>query len=168
MATGGDRQLESASPAQSRFEESLRRERVRREGKKAASGIKRSGGPKPSRPKPIPVEHRSAAEEWHNMPWLQQCEVCRTKPAEQAHHAIREQILRHFAYSYGFDFEVVRWDKRNRIWICGEKCHEPHTQASKRIHVSTLRPETFEFITEFGFVWALEKEYDHGVSEEAA
>jgi hypothetical protein len=151
------------SSAQTRFEESLRRERERREGRKAASGLKRSSGLKPSRPTPIPVEHRSAAEEWHDMPWLQQCEVCGEEPARDPHHCIKEQTLRQFAYWYGYDFDVVRWDIRNRIWICGEKCHEPHTQASKRIHVSKLRPETFEFITEYGFGWALEKEYDHSV-----
>jgi hypothetical protein len=157
----------SASPAQARFEESLRRERQRREGKKAAGGLRRSGGPKPSRPKPIPVRHRPAAEEWRRWGLAQQCEVCREKPAEQAHHVVREQTLRKCAHDFGYDFEVVRWDRRNRLLIC-TGCHEPHTNASRRIHVSTLRPETFEFITEFGFVWALEKEYDHSVSEEAA
>ena len=113
MATRGDR-LVSASPAQARFEAAMARERRRREAKRAGSGLKRSGGPKPSRPKLIPVMHLTAAEEWHSVPWLQQCEVCGTKPAEQAHHAIREQILRRFAYSYGYDsWEQYKWDPRS-------------------------------------------------------
>jgi hypothetical protein len=157
----------SASNAQTRFEESLRRERQRREAKKAGSSLARSNGPKPSRPKPIPVEHRSAAEEWHNMPWLQQCEVCGEEPARDPHHCIKEQTLRHFAYSYGYDFEVVRWDGRNRLWV-GADCHERHTNASRRIHARQLPAHVFVFSHEYGFDWALEKEYDQNVSEEAA
>jgi hypothetical protein len=168
MAAQGDRGgLVSASPAQTRFEESLRRERQRREAKKAGSGLKRARGPKPSRPRPIPGEHRPAAEEWHNMPWLQQCEVCHEEPARDPHHCIKEQTLRQFAYSYGYDFEVVRWDIRNRLWV-GADCHERQTNASRRIHICKLPPRVFEFSHEFGFDWALEKEYDDSPIEEVA
>ena len=96
-----------------------------------------------------------------------QCEVCRQKPAEQAHHVVREQTIRANAWRLGYDFEVVRWDRRNRLLIC-VACHEPHTNAGKRIHVSTLRPETFEFSSEYGFDSSLEREYDHSPIEEAA
>jgi hypothetical protein len=162
MSVPGDR-LVSASPAQAAFEEKLAAARARKDARKAARSK-----PKAKRPAGVPEVTRHLADAWHRMPWLQQCEVCRAKPAESAHHVVREQTIRACAYRLGYDFEVVRWDVRNRLWICGEDCHEPHTQASKRIHVSKLRPDTFEFIVEYGFEWALEKEYDHSPIEEVA
>jgi hypothetical protein len=156
MATGGDR-LVSASPAQAAFEEKLAAARTRKDARKA-SRLK----PKVKRPAGIPEMTRGLADAWHRMPWLQQCEVCGTKPAEQAHHVVREQVLRACASRLGYDYEVFRWDTRNRLWLC-TGCHEPHTNASQRIHVSKLRPDTFEFINKYGFGWALEKEYDHSV-----
>lgn len=147
----------SASPAQAAFEEKLAVARARKDARKAARSK-----PKAKRAAGIPEVTRHLAVSWHRMPWLQQCEVCSTKPAEQAHHVVKEQTICACAYRLGYDYEVVRWDTRNRLWVC-TGCHEPHTNASKRIHVSKLRPDTFEFVTEYGFGWALEKEYDHSV-----
>jgi len=46
MATGGDRQLVSASPEQVRAESAVAKERSRRAIRKAEGGLKRSGGPR--------------------------------------------------------------------------------------------------------------------------
>jgi len=162
MATREDRGLVSASSAQAAFEEKLALARQRKDARKAARSK-----PRVKRPAGILEVNRPLADAWQRMPWLQQCEVCGTKPAEQAHHVVKEQTIRACSYRLGYDYEVVRWDVRNRLWVC-TGCHEPHTQASKRIHVSKLRPDTFEFSHEHGFDWALEKEYDQSVSEEAA
>lgn len=161
MATGGDRQLVTVSPAIQAHEERKRladHRREERRGQKAKATIAR----KARAVAPQPVKYPDLAEAWSTIPWLQQCEVCGENPATERHHVVKEQTLEHFAYSYGYDFEIVRWDRRNRLLVCA-CCHEPHTQASKRIHISKLRPDTFEFINEYGFGWALEREYDHSL-----
>ncbi len=104
-------------------------------------------------------------EAWYRWPLGAQCEVCGQHPADEAHHVVREQTLRALARDRGYDFEAVRWDRRNRLLICREACHEAHTNASRRIHVSKLRPDTFEFILEYGFEGQLDREYDYSEEE---
>jgi hypothetical protein len=117
-----------------------------------------------TRPQSVSGEHEELREAWYHRSLSQQCEVCCERPANDAHHVVKEQTLRRHAYDYGYDFEVVRWDVRNRLWTC-RPCHEAHTGAAQRIHTSKLRPDTFEFVAEYGFEWAIRREYDH--SEEA-
>lgn len=125
---------------------------------------RRPSGLKRSRPKRIPVEHRPAATEWRKMPWLQQCEVCKVKAAVDPHHCVRDQVLERLASRFDWDYQVVRWDVRNRLWVCRE-CHATHTDHSSLIPIWVLPMCVFEFARELGIEFILEREYAH---EEAA
>jgi hypothetical protein len=147
MATFGERLRRGAEKRERRRAEKTKRTQQRR-----LNAV---------RPKAIVEEHEELREVWYRWPLAAQCEVCREKPADEAHHVVREQTLRAFARDRGYDFEKVRWDIRNRQLVCKEPCHEKHTNASQRIPVSMLRPDTLEFILEYGFEGQLEREYDH-------
>lgn len=160
--------VQSANARQAAYEERMRADierRERRRTEKAERSRKRRA--RQAAPEAIPPVYKSAAEEWHRMPWLQICEACREHPADEAHHVIKEQTLKKFAKSYGFDLQIARFDVRNRLWVCSG-CHVPHTNASKRIHVSVLQPRHFEFADEHKLTWALEREYDQTPREEVA
>lgn len=158
----------SASAHQAAYEERMRADVERRERRridKAERSRKRRA--RQAAPEVVPPVYRSSADEWHRMPWLQVCEVCHEHPADEAHHVVKEQTLRKFARSYGFDFQAVRFDVRNRLWVCS-RCHAPHTNASKRIHITVLQPRHFEFAEEHKLTWMLEREYDQTPCEEVA
>ena len=158
---------QSASLRQAEHEARLAAETVRKDRRRQQRAqATRKRKTESARPERIARTHLGAAENWHRMPWLQLCEVCNENPADEAHHAIKEQILRRLR-RYGVDFQTVRFDVRNRLWVC-RSCHEPHTNASKRIHVSCLPAPVFEFADELKLEWALEREYDHTPIEEAA
>lgn len=150
----------SANPAQTEFEARMERARKKREARKTPK-LKRS------RPKRIPVEHRAAAEEWRNMPWLQRCEVCWERPAVDPHHCVRDQVLERLAgpRRFGWDYQAVRWDVRNRLWVCRE-CHATHTDHAPLIPIWKLPMRVFEFARELQIEWVLEREYAH--EQEAA
>lgn len=154
-----------AAERQRRFEDSLRRDtanRERRRADKAKRALRRRQAA--ARPQPVFEQYEELKEAWYRWPLGAQCEVCRKRPADEAHHIVRQKDLKRLARDRGYNFEEVRWDVRNRLLVCRD-CHEPHTNASRRIHLSCLPYAAFEFVEEHGFEPFLEREYDH--SEEA-
>lgn len=154
-------ELQRAQANLVRTDELLRRDTERREARRATKA-KRTQARRlaASRPQKLSDELQVLKDAWYRWSLAAQCEVCREKPADEAHHVVREQTLRTLARDRGYDFQVIRWSLENRLLVCCD-CHEPHTNASKRIHASKLRPENFLFIELYGFEHQVEREYDH-------
>lgn len=150
----------SVSPRQAEYEQRLERakaDRDRKRSQKITARHKREA--KPSTSKTVPTDYRAAREQWYTMPWLQMCEVCGVRPATQAHHIIREQTLRRWAGEHGYDFQAARFDVRNRLWV-DDACHGAHTNASRRISLSSLPAAAFHFARAVGLEWALDQDYE--------
>jgi cytochrome c553 len=148
----------SLNPAQRAYEARMAKAAEKRAARKVERAKRKLGGLARPKPQTIASEHRGGADVWHRMPWLQVCEVCHGRPADHAHHILREQALRRFAGIYGFDFQVARFDVRNRFWIC-ERCHSRHHTAAARIPLDALPGRAFEFACEIGLNWLLDREY---------
>lgn len=107
---------------------------------------------------PESPQETAAKERWLDWPIIAMCEHCRVEVATDAHHALREQVLRRFARDHGYDFTVARWDRRLRILLC-RSCHESHTNRSRRLPWTVLRAETIEAAEDLGLLPQLEREY---------
>lgn len=97
------------------------------------------------------------------------CVVCRGRPATEAHHIVREQVLRREAPGRGFDFDEVRFDPRNRLGVCKD-CHAAHHARVRPISRETLwryAPWVFEFATDLDLAWWLDREYGQPVKDAA-
>lgn len=90
----------------------------------------------------------------------QRCVVCKKTESEayrgsgmghQAHHAIRQQVLRRM----GLDL----WDRRLAVCVCEEPCHRRHTSRRERILSRWLPAAVFEFVGEHSLEMELEREY---------
>lgn len=89
------------------------------------------------------------------------CAACRERPATEAHHIIREQVLRRYASERGFDFDEVRFDGRNRLGLCRD-CHANHHSGAKRLSVELLWRSArlvFDFAEGLDLSWVLERDY---------
>jgi hypothetical protein len=69
----------------------------------------------------------------------------------QAHHAIRQQVLRKLG--------LPVWDVRLAVPVCEEPCHRQHTSRKRRIKEAELPDEVISFVLEHGLQLELEKEY---------
>lgn len=86
-----------------------------------------------------------------NLAWRgKRCVVCGTKRAVAGHHIVYAQHLRRE--------NAPSWDPRNCLPICFD-CHGAHHNASRRIPVTCLHNEAFEFAEEFGFSWYFDTYY---------
>jgi hypothetical protein len=149
--------------SQQQVEESLRladRKREQRRAEKADATRRRqtAAADRRARRAAVSEQEQEAKDRWLHWHPIEQCEACHEEPAAQAHHAIREQVLRRFARDYGFVFGEVRWDRRLRILLC-TCCHTNHTARSQRLPFSILRPETIALAEELGLGWSLDREY---------
>lgn len=89
------------------------------------------------------------------------CAACQTKPAVEAHHIIRVQVLARHAASNGYDLDTVRWDGRNRLGLCRD-CHANHHGGNGRLPRELLwryARWVFGFAEDLGLGWALDREY---------
>lgn len=144
----------SFSDRQAGFEYSLQEAKAKRDRRRVERGqAQQRRRVQNARPERVPRPLLEASERWHR-----QCEVCDGEPAAHAHHCVREQLLRRFARTYGFDYGTARFDVRNRLWVC-ESCHEAHHRASRRVPLSALPARVWEFAREHKLDWALEREY---------
>lgn len=69
----------------------------------------------------------------------------------QAHHAIRQQVLRRLG--------LPLWDRRAAVPVCEEPCHRQHTSRKRRIKRAELPADVSEFVTEYGLQVEFEREY---------
>lgn len=92
----------------------------------------------------------------------ERCVVCDRTSAEalkatgfghQAHHAIRQQVLRRLG------LELLLWAPGNAVATCEEPCHRRHTNRQRRIPRSALPARVFEFVGAHGLEVELEREY---------
>jgi hypothetical protein len=89
------------------------------------------------------------------------CVACQKRPAVEAHHIIREQVLRRYATEHGYDFEDVRFDPRNRLGLC-KHCHGEHHSGKARLSHDLLwrfARWVYTFAEEIGLEWTLDREY---------
>jgi hypothetical protein len=89
------------------------------------------------------------------------CVACCKRPAVEGHHIIRLQVLRREAKNRGFDFDLVRWDARNRLPLC-KHCHANHhsraAPLSKELLLRVAR-WVYDFASEHDLTWAIDREY---------
>lgn len=135
------------------------------------SELQRKTALRRGRPKPLSVSAREKSEAWHRGIGCT-CMVCgNTYRVEcDAHHIVPLQTLRREAKRLGFDFERVRWDRRNRLACC-RICHERHTSRHRPISRSVLvrhASKVFQFARELNLTWALDREYPEPVREAVA
>lgn len=71
----------------------------------------------------------------------------------QAHHAIRQQVLRRLG------LERLLWEPGNAVATCEEPCHRRHTSRQRRIARSALPARVLEFVGAHGLEVELEREY---------
>jgi hypothetical protein len=110
----------------------------------------------------LSVPQRIKSECWHEGIG-HVCAVCgnRYRNECEAHHVLRVQTLRTQASVRGFDFEQVRWDRRNRLPVCAV-CHQRHHSRFRPIGRAVLEacaPKVFQFARELGLLHVLEREY---------
>jgi hypothetical protein len=141
----------------------LRRTPLKRTGSLSRSSSLSRGNPLGAgRPKKRPVLDREAAWSWGREDKPPVCEVCGEwcGPIE-GHHVLNQQFLRAVATERGLDYEAIRWDKRNRLWV-GEMCHKRHHHRTQPIARSVLAvhcPDVFAFAAELGLTSRLERTY---------
>ncbi len=143
---------------------------MKRSQLKRTTPLKRGPGPKPRR-KPLrgPTDReRSEAFATGKKP----CVICNAAAIHsKAHHIITQQELRKVALRLGRDLESIRWDRRNRLWLC-ERHHTAHHSRMKPITWAVLEqhaPKVFQFARELGLTPWLERTYPRlTVVEDAA
>lgn len=86
------------------------------------------------------------------------CIVCGSREWLQAHHVIKQQILRARANDLVVPQSQLLWDKRIGVVIC-EECHDGHTLAYRRIPRYCLPLAAFQFADEYQLIPALERDY---------
>lgn len=89
------------------------------------------------------------------------CVACETRPAVEAHHIIRLQVLRREANTRGFVFREVAFDRRNRIGLCTD-CHTNHHSGARRLPVVLLERVAcwvWDFAGELDLTWVLDRDY---------
>jgi len=101
-----------------------------------------------------------AAARWHRGIMGLTCVRCRRKPATDAHHIIREQVLKREAFRRGFVFELMRWHVDNRLALC-RQCHEDHHHGKpiSRELLWRCAPRVFAFARRLHIEHVLEREY---------
>jgi hypothetical protein len=99
---------------------------------------------------------------WHRGIEGTTCVACHERPAVDAHHIIRLQILRKEAQAKGFDFECVRWDTRNRLGLC-RHCHSGHHSGKVRLSHDLLwryARRVYTFAEELELERVLDRDYN--------
>ncbi len=103
------------------------------------------------------------------------CAVCGAAAhRSHGHHIVTQQKLRQVAAARSvaseldgwasapvIDFERIRWDRRNRLWLC-ERHHAAHHSRAKPITWGVLQehaPKVFQFAAELGLTPWLERTY---------
>jgi len=134
----------------------------RTELKPRSVSLSRGAGPKRGRRRPRQKLDVEAAAVWGANNLGEPCAVCGGGCGPvQGHHALSQQWLRNVARTRGLDYEGLRWDLRNRLWV-GRDCHSRHHLAVLRIPRSVLAPEVFEMAEELGLLVRLENTYPEG------
>jgi hypothetical protein len=103
-------------------------------------------------------DHRAI---WHRGIMGLRCQCCAKRPAMDAHHIIPVQVLRRMAATNGYDFEVVRWDNRNRLGLC-RQCHGDHHSGKAKLPKSLLwrkAPLVFKFAEQYGLSNVIDRYY---------
>lgn len=98
------------------------------------------------------------------------CVVCQQRPATEGHHIIKEQVLRRYSTSNGYDVEDVRFDPRNRLGVCKD-CHANHHSRARPITRETLwrfARWVFDFARTVDLEWVLDREYPAATDRAAA
>lgn len=97
------------------------------------------------------------------MTFGKRCAGCGWDRSLQAHHIVRQQVLRRRAAELGIPEHRLLWDERIGLPLCAEpaphRCHSRHDLAVKRLPRSVIPPEAWEFADEHGLRWAIEREY---------
>ncbi len=90
------------------------------------------------------------------------CAVCGAAAEHsKGHHIVTQQRLRAVAKQLDLDVERIRWDRRNRLWLC-PRHHDAHHSRMKPIGRTVLRqhaPKVFQFARELGLLPWLERTY---------
>lgn len=95
--------------------------------------------------------------EWRRAWQGKRCAVCAQHQACHGHHIVYMQHLRRE--------RAPLWDPRNCLPVCFN-CHGQHHNSRRKISVSQLPKQAFEFADEFGFSYYFDRyyaeEHDYG------
>lgn len=118
------------------------------------SPLKRKTGLRRGRRKPVGV---IVADIWRDGLHSQRCVVCDTRQNLDGHHAIPKRVL----LRLGYGDHVM--DKRNRVPVCRHD-HESHESRHRPIRRDELPASVFDFATELGLEWYIERHYSEEVA----